>query len=61
MRTSKRSPFEHVWDADDNLDIMEVVAQDNPEAMKAREDTMIDALREGQVLSWDDIQQMLAA
>ncbi len=61
MRTSKRSPFEHVWDADDELDIMEVVAMDDPEAEKARENAMMNALREGQVLSWDDIQNMLAA
>jgi hypothetical protein len=61
MRTSKRSPFEHVWDADDELDVMEVVAESNPEAEKQREDAMMTALREGQVLSWDDIQKMLAA
>ena len=61
MRTSKRSPFEHVWDADDELDVMEVVEGDNPEAVKAREDAMIDALQTGRVLSWDDIQSMLAA
>ena len=55
------SPLEHVWDADDELDIMEVVAMDDPEAEKARENAMMNALREGQVLSWDDIQNMLAA
>ena len=61
VRTSKRSPFEHVWDADDELDVMEVVAKDTPEAVRSRENLMIDALREGQVLDWDEIQSMLTA
>jgi len=61
VRTSKRSPFEHVWDADDELDVLEVVAEESPEAVMEREDAMMKALREGQVLSWEDIQAMLTA
>ena len=55
LRTRGRSQFTHVWDADDELDVLEVVPME-PE--KEALDGMIARLEGGETLNWEDLLQL---
>ena len=52
LRSRGRSPFTHVWDADDELDIVEVLpAVDETVVM----DELMAKLNDGKTLTWNDL------
>ena len=52
LRSRGRSPFTHVWDADDELDVMEILPAANNEADV---EEMMAKLESGETLTWDDL------
>ena len=53
LRVRRRSQFTHVWDADDELDVMELLPK--AASKKVAEDGLITSLNEGQTLTMDDL------
>ena len=52
LRTRKRSKFSHMWNADDELDVIETLPL---QSTKIDEDALIARLQDGEVLTMDDL------
>jgi len=52
LRTRGASQFAHVWDADDQLDVMEFLPK---RTNKREENSIIKRLKSGDNLTWEDL------
>ena len=55
LRTRKRSKFAHMWNADDELDVIDVLPKRN---IKREEQALIARLEGGETLTLDDLLEL---